>query len=63
MHCPNCGCHVFTVLLDFSKTDNNIHQDLMSDDTVTCQNCHRELVLGELEPDNPDEYLIRSNYA
>ena len=55
MHCPRCGCHVFTVILDFSKTDNNISQELISDDLIICENCHKELVLGELEPDHPEK--------
>lgn len=53
MHCPECGCHVFKVTMDFSKTDNNMLQELISDDYVTCTSCDKEFLMGELIPDNP----------
>ena len=55
MHCPRCGCHVFSTILDFSGTDNNIHQELTYNDIVTCEHCNKESLIGELEPDKPEK--------
>ena len=51
MHCPECGCQTFKVFMDFSKTNNNLLQELTCDDYVTCTTCDREFLMGELVED------------
>ena len=55
MHCPVCGGTLFSVLMEFSETNNNQHQHLTGDDYVTCRSCDREFLMGELVVEEEDD--------